>query len=317
MSVRRAMFLSLGIVVGARALTASEPPKPPSPPSLALIGDEPITDAEVEALVGPQLAELRQKIFQLRSQGLDELIAQRLAEREAKRRGLTVEGLVKVEVDDKVVVTEADLRTVYEANKSRFGTQSEAEAFKQIEPAVRQQKRRDRQMTFVHEMRTGGGGDRAPRAPAGRAPRARRVARTRLREGARHDRRVFGFPVPLLRPRPAHLEAGPRGLRREGPLRLRRLSPRHPSRGQEGPRGRGLRPRAGQVLADVRPAVHERGQVPDRRPQGICRGYRTRHRSLRVLSRFGSPRRRRPTVGSRRGRATGSRVPRRSSSMAG
>jgi protein-disulfide isomerase len=154
MSVRRAIFLSLGIVVGAHPLAAAEPPKPPSPQALALIGDEPITDAEVEALVGPQLAELRQKIFQLRSQGLDELIAQRLAEREAKRRGLTVEGLVKVEVDDKVVVTDADLRTVYEANKSRFGTQSEAEAFKQIEPAVRQQKRRDRQMTFVHEMRS-------------------------------------------------------------------------------------------------------------------------------------------------------------------
>ena len=153
MSVRRAVCFSLVVVCGRGAATAAEPPKEASP-SLALIGDEAITEAEVDALVGPQLAELRQKTFQLRSQGLDELIAQRLAEREAKRRGITVEQLVKIEVEDKVVVTEADLKALYEANKARFGTQSEAEALKQIEPAVRQQKRRDRQMAYVREMRT-------------------------------------------------------------------------------------------------------------------------------------------------------------------
>ena len=154
MSARRAIFfVVLGIVLQGRALAAAETKQPPASPPLAMIAGEPITEAEVEALVGPQLAELRQKTFQLRSQGLDELIAQRLAEREAKRRGLTVEGLVKVEVDDKVVVTDADLKALYEANKARFAGQSEAEALKQIEPAVRQQKRRDRQMTFVHEMR--------------------------------------------------------------------------------------------------------------------------------------------------------------------
>ena len=156
MSVRRAVFLLLvmGLHGGA---TAAETQKPQTSPTLALIGDDPVAEAEVDALVGPQLAELRQKTFQLRSQGLDELIAQRLAEREAKRRGITLAALVKVEVDDKVVITDADLRALYEANKARFASQSEAEAMKQIEPAVRQQKRRDRQMAFVHELRAAAG----------------------------------------------------------------------------------------------------------------------------------------------------------------
>ena len=156
MSVRRAVFLLL--VVGLHGgATAAETQKPQTSPTLALIGDDPVTEAEVDALVRPQLAELRQKTFQLRSQGLDELIAQRLAEREAKRRGITLAALVKVEVDDKVVITDADLRALYAANKARFASQSEADAMKQIEPAVRQQKRRDRQMAFVHELRAAAG----------------------------------------------------------------------------------------------------------------------------------------------------------------
>ena len=153
MSVRRAIFF-LSLVIGLHGgATAAETPKAQVSPTLALVGDEPVTEAEVDALVGPQLAELRQKTFQLRSQGLDELIAQRLAEREAKRRGITLAALVKIEVEDKAVVTDADLKALYEANKARFTGQSEAEAMKQVEPAVRQQKRRERQTAFVRELR--------------------------------------------------------------------------------------------------------------------------------------------------------------------
>ena len=153
MSVRRAMFWLLPVIGLQGGATLAETPKALASPTLALIGDEMVTEAEVDALVGPQLAELRQKTFQLRSQGLDELIAQRLAEREAKRRGITLEALLKAEVDDKVVFTDADLKALYEANKARFTGQSEAEAMKQVEPAVRQQKRRERQMALVRELR--------------------------------------------------------------------------------------------------------------------------------------------------------------------
>ena len=51
------------------------------------------------------------------------------------------------------MTTEADRKALYEANKSRFAGTSEAEAMKQIEPAVRQQKRRERQIAYVRELR--------------------------------------------------------------------------------------------------------------------------------------------------------------------
>ncbi len=162
MSVRRVLFflwVSAGLF-GPRTQNAQatvavvETPKPaPTARPLALVAGEPVTEADVDTLVAPQLAELRQRTFQLRSQALDELIAQRLVEREAKRRGLSVAALVKLEVDDKVAPTEAEIRALYEANKARYAGQSEAEAMKQIEPTVRQQKRRERQMAYVRELR--------------------------------------------------------------------------------------------------------------------------------------------------------------------
>jgi len=127
---------------------------PTSSSPLALVAGEPVTEAEVEALIAPQLAELRQRGYQLRSQALDELIARRVVEREAARRGVSVEALLRSEVDEKAVPTDADRRALYEANKSRFAGQSEAEAMRQIEPAARQQKRRERQGAFVADLRS-------------------------------------------------------------------------------------------------------------------------------------------------------------------
>ena len=113
---RRFRVLAL-VLVGMQALatpgaTAWDEPRAASPSPLALVAGEPVTEAEVEALIAPQLAELRQRGYQLRSQALDELIARRVVEREAVRRGVSVEALVKSEVDEKAVPTDADRRAL-------------------------------------------------------------------------------------------------------------------------------------------------------------------------------------------------------------
>jgi protein-disulfide isomerase len=154
------VILALLILLAGRARagqegppTAEAPEAAPRSPALALVAGEPVTEAEVEALIAPQLAELRQRTHQLRSQALDELIARRLLEAEAKRRGVSLEALLKEEVDDKAAPTEADTKALYEANKARFAGQTEAEAMKQVEPAARQQRRRERQLELVRELR--------------------------------------------------------------------------------------------------------------------------------------------------------------------
>jgi protein-disulfide isomerase len=157
----RAAFVFLFWFVGALAPSAfpgqgAAAPKPSgsSSPALALVAGEPVTEAEVEALISAQLAELRQRDYQLRNQALEELIARRLLDREAKRRGLSVEALIKAEVDAKAVPTDADKKALYEANKARFAGKSEADALKEVEPAARQQKRRERQGEYVRELRS-------------------------------------------------------------------------------------------------------------------------------------------------------------------
>jgi predicted DsbA family dithiol-disulfide isomerase len=89
----------------------------------------------------------------LRTQGLEELIAQTVLTKEAAARGTTVPALMKAEVEAKAAPTEAELRAYYEANKDRFKNITEADAFKQIEPGLRQQQQRARQSAFLRELR--------------------------------------------------------------------------------------------------------------------------------------------------------------------
>jgi protein-disulfide isomerase len=185
MSLRGLLLLSLLSApgVGAQEAPAAGPPAAPSA-TLAVVLGQSITEAEVEDLVAAQLAELRQKAHQLRSQALDELIARRVVDAEAKRRGMSVEALLKAEVEAKAVPSEAERRALYEANKARFAGMSEEDAMKQVDPAARQQKRRERQLEYVRELRKQAGveihleplradvriPERAPRRGAEQAP---------------------------------------------------------------------------------------------------------------------------------------------------
>jgi len=160
MKLRIALFWStLAVALPAREMRAQEGPgdAPGKDAPVAVVGGVVITAAEVEEVARPQLAELRQKAYQVRTQAVDELIARRVLEAEAKRRGMSIEALIQAEVEAKVVTTEADRKALYEANKSRFAGMSEAEAMKQVEPAARQQKRRERQNAYIRELRARAG----------------------------------------------------------------------------------------------------------------------------------------------------------------
>ena len=95
---------------------------------------------------------------------------------------------------------------------------------------------------------------------------ARTAARARLggeqpiqgtSERADRTHRVFRFPVPVLFARRPDRAPGVEHLRRQDPVRLSPLPAPQPSVRASRGRGRGVRPRAGQVLAVSRPAVRE------------------------------------------------------------
>jgi protein-disulfide isomerase len=120
---------------------------------VARVGDTTLTEQQLEELIRGPLLDLRMKENMLRTQGLEELIARNVLNREASARGVTVSALVKAEVDDKAAPTEAEVRAAYEANKVRFAGVPEADALKQVESSLRPQARGARQAAYLRELR--------------------------------------------------------------------------------------------------------------------------------------------------------------------
>lgn len=152
MSAKATAGLFLAGVAGLAA-AASPADRPVPPGAVARVGDLTLTEQQLDEVIHGPLMDLRMRENMLRTQGLEELIAKTVLAREAAARGTTGPALLKAEVEDKAAPTEAELRAYYEANKARFPGVTEAEAFKQIEPGLRQQGQRARQAAFVRELR--------------------------------------------------------------------------------------------------------------------------------------------------------------------
>jgi protein-disulfide isomerase len=63
------------------------------------------------------------------------------------------DALHKAEVEDKAVVSDADARAFYAANKARFGAASEADALQQIRDGLGQQRQNERRAAFARELK--------------------------------------------------------------------------------------------------------------------------------------------------------------------
>jgi protein-disulfide isomerase len=160
-SVRRAVR-TLAVASAAAFLawapwTAAQAAKDAPPGALAIVDGVPITAADVDAQIAGPLADLRNREYSLRAQALDERIGRLLLEKEAAARKLSVKELEKAEIDDKAEVGEAEAKAYYEANKARFGGRAEAEALKQAEGMLKQQKTRERRTAYLRELRSKAG----------------------------------------------------------------------------------------------------------------------------------------------------------------
>lgn len=87
----------------------------------ATVDGNAITLEEVDRTIGASLAGLEEKIYQLRRQRLDALIAERLLAKEAARQGIGIDTLLEREVSAPPgMVTEKQVEELYEANKARL-----------------------------------------------------------------------------------------------------------------------------------------------------------------------------------------------------
>jgi protein-disulfide isomerase len=133
----------------AKAPTAAASPTD----TLAEVAGQKITRADVEQLLAAQLAELDRQRQTLVEKGLDYLIEQKLLETEAAARKVSVDDLIKAEIDDKAGdVSDEDAKAFYDANKSRINGEYDALAPK-IKQYLAQQKRQELRDQLVASLR--------------------------------------------------------------------------------------------------------------------------------------------------------------------
>jgi protein-disulfide isomerase len=70
--------------------------------SVAIVAGQPVSEQELTETIGPQLMQLRNQEYELKSKALDNLIRQKLVDAEAERRGVTAVKLMEQDVDSKV-----------------------------------------------------------------------------------------------------------------------------------------------------------------------------------------------------------------------
>jgi len=125
----RTLVLALALFsLGCEQQPAAGPPVAQAAPAqqgatetVATIGGEPITLAEVDDKAAAALMKARQEMFDARSQTLQALINERLVEAEAKAAGVETDDFLKQKIDDKIEpVLDADIDAFYAQNQARM-----------------------------------------------------------------------------------------------------------------------------------------------------------------------------------------------------
>jgi protein-disulfide isomerase len=100
---------------------ASKPASGAKGDVVAEVGGKPITMAELEEALAPQLANLERQKRKIIEDGVADVVNDRLVETEAAARGMTVQKLLEAEIDKKVTpVTDAEAQAFYDSNKARM-----------------------------------------------------------------------------------------------------------------------------------------------------------------------------------------------------
>ncbi|PTL82618.1 thioredoxin domain-containing protein [Vitiosangium sp. GDMCC 1.1324] len=136
--------------------TAANPAEPTPDTVVATFGDgQKITFGELNDRIKEPLANLDKQKFQLRKQGLDGFVVEKLVQAEAKKRNMTEEQLVKAEVDDKIPAPpEAEIKKLYDEAKERLPPGTTYEQVKpQIVDFLNGSKKQERAREYFNELK--------------------------------------------------------------------------------------------------------------------------------------------------------------------
>jgi protein-disulfide isomerase len=137
----------------AKGATAEDPST-----VVAQIGEEKITLAELDKEIG-----LSKQMHEMRQQGLEQMVAVKLVEAEAKRKGVTPDEMMKTELTARVAMpSDAELQALYDARakgpdgKVREGMPPFEQVKQMIAMQMMQQKQAEAMQSYLDQLKTAG-----------------------------------------------------------------------------------------------------------------------------------------------------------------
>jgi protein-disulfide isomerase len=122
---------------------------------VATVGDVSITRAELEKAVKAQLIEVDNQRYEILSDGLENLVAEKLIAKEAAAKGQSVEEFQKEIMSAAVAEpTDADIQKIYDENKEQLGGKTLDEVKGRIVEFLKNQGRAEKAKTLLTELRT-------------------------------------------------------------------------------------------------------------------------------------------------------------------
>lgn len=130
----------------------------------AYLGGEPITMDEVTKQAEPGMERIRQQeaaarrqqqqdLYNVKRAALDQIVQQKLLDKEAAARKVALPDLLKAEVADKAAApTKEEINAFFEKNKARMAGKTLEQASPDIEKALRQQNLQVRHGAFMKEL---------------------------------------------------------------------------------------------------------------------------------------------------------------------
>jgi protein-disulfide isomerase len=165
-----AVILGAGCTAAPTSTSAQPAPSGSATPAagdvLAIVNGTPITEADLRKSAGLELSRLERQLYELKQQQLDALVASRLIEAEARRRGVTVEAFEQSEISSGVsAITDGEIDAFIEANRARIrGDVTQLRP--QVRDFLREQKLDARRTAVVADLRKGATVDMKLAAPA-------------------------------------------------------------------------------------------------------------------------------------------------------
>ncbi len=100
---------------------------------VAKLNGQPITEEELLVIIKPRISRIENQLYDIKRDGVDQIIEEKLLDVEAKKRNTTIQELLKKEVYDKVgEVTDKEIEDFYNENKARVGGRS----LEELKPAI-------------------------------------------------------------------------------------------------------------------------------------------------------------------------------------